>query len=251
MSHTRRRITRKNRFMLRIPASRARQAFLALIAVNAVIAIGAILGVGSDSDARWQVLTTSLVISAASLVLAANAATLDRAVVWWLPAAATTASLLAAGLTVIGIWLETSHGVESFWKLIGVLATAGLAATAVGLLGLPLLRDGWRLAQLGAQACAVWIGAMIVLSIVREDEGSIRAYGVAAVLFAATTIAVLVGARVSARDQRAESAALHAIAVVFCPRCGERLDAPTAATSCGPCGLTFRVEVIEDSTSVG
>ena len=66
-------------------AARARQLFLALIALNAAIAIGAILGVGSDSDARWQVLSTSSVISAASLVLAANAATLDRSNTWWLP----------------------------------------------------------------------------------------------------------------------------------------------------------------------
>lgn len=237
--------------MLRMTAVRARQLFLALIAVNALIAIGAILGVGSESDARWQVLATSSVISAASLVLAANAATLDRSTTWWLPAAATVASLTAAALTVIGIWFEPTHGVEPFWKLIGVLATVGLAATAVGLLGLPRLRDGWRLAQLGAQASAVWIGGMIVLSILREDEGSIRAYGVAAVLFAATTIAVLVGARVAAREQQAESDALQAIAVGWCPRCGERLDAPTAATSCGACGLTFRVEVIEDSPPVG
>ena len=50
--------------MSRLPAARARQVFLVLIAVNALIAIGAILGVGSDSDARWQVLGTSSVISA-------------------------------------------------------------------------------------------------------------------------------------------------------------------------------------------
>ena len=231
-------------------AARARQLFLALIAVNALIAIAAILGVGSDSDARWQVLSTSSVISAASLVLAANAATLDRSTTWWLPAGAGVTSLLAAVLTVIGIWFESTHDVEAFWKLIGILATVGLAGTAVGLLGLPRLRDGWRMAQLGAQASAVWIGGMIVLSIVREDEGSIRAYGVAAVIFAATTIAVLVGARVAAREQQAESAALEAIAVVFCPRCGLRLDAPTAATSCDACGLTFRVEVIEDTAPV-
>lgn len=231
-------------------AARARQLFLALIALNAAIAIGAILGIGSDSDARWQVLSTSSVISAASLVLAANAATLDRSNTWWLPAGSGIASLAAAALTVIGIWFEATHDVEAFWKLVGTLATVGLAGTAVGLLGLPRLRDGWRLAQLGAQASAVWIGGMIVLSIVREDEGSIRAYGVAAVLFAATTIAVLVGARAAAREERAESAALQAIAVVFCPRCGLRLDAPTAATSCDACGLTFRVEVIEDSAPV-
>ena len=230
--------------------ARARQLFLALIALNAAIAIGAILGVGSDSDARWQVLSTSSVISAASLVLAANAATLDRSNTWWLPAGRGIASLDAAALTVIGIWFEATHDVEAFWKLVGTLATVGLAGTAVGLLGLPRLRDGWRLAQLGAQASAVWIGGMIVLSIVREDEGSIRAYGVAAVLFAATTIAVLVGARAAAREERAESATLQAIAVVFCPRCGLRLDAPTAATSCDACGLTFRVEVIEDSAPV-
>lgn len=237
--------------MIQISAVRARQAFLALIAVNAVIAIGAILGVGSDSDARWQVLATSSVISAASLVVAANAATLDRSATWWLPAAATAGALSAATLTVIGIWFESTHEAESFWKLVGVLATTGLAGTAVGLIGLPRLREGWRLAQFAAQACAVWIGAMIVLSILREDEGSIRAYGVAAVLFAATTIAVLVGARVAAREHRAEADALQAIAVGWCPRCGERLDAPTAATSCGACGLTFRVEVIEDSATVG
>ena len=231
-------------------AARARQLFLALIALNAAIAIGAILGVGSDSDAHWQVLSTSSVISAASLVLAANAATLDRSNTWWLPAGSGIASLAAAALTVIGIWFEATHDVEAFWKLVGTLATVGLAGTAVGLLGLPRLRDAWRLAQLGAQASAVWIGGMIVLSIVREDEGSIRAYGVAAVLFAATTIAVLVGARAAAREERAESAALQAIAVVFCPRCGLRLDAPTAATSCDACGLTFRVEVIEDSAPV-
>lgn len=233
-----------------ISARLARQAFLALIAVNALIAIGAILGVGSDSDARWQVLSTSSVISAASLVVAANAATLDRSSTWWLPAASTAGALSAAALTVIGIWFEVTHGVESFWKLVGVLATAGLTGTGIGLLGLPRLRDGWRLAQLGAQGSAVWIGAMIVASILREDDGSIRAYGVAAVIFAATTIAVLVGARVAAREQQAESDALQAIAVTFCPRCGRRLDAPTAATACEGCGLTFRVEVIEDSASV-
>ena len=232
-------------------AVRARQAFLVLIAINAVIAIGAILGVGSDSDARWQVLATSSVISAASLVVAANAATLDRALAWWLPLVSTTAAILAAGLTVLGIWFDGPQESEAYWKSVGVLATTGLTGTAVGLLGLPRLRDSWRLAQVGAQASATWIGAMIVVSILREDEGSIQAYGVAAVLFAATTIAVLVGARVAAREHEAEADALAALAVGFCPRCGTGLDAPTAATSCAACGLTFRVEVLEDTAQVG
>ena len=237
--------------MWRLPTARARQVFLVLIAVNALIAIGAILGVGSDSDARWQVLGTSSVISATSLLVAANAATLDRAIAWWLPAASTAAAVVAGGLTVVGIWFDGPQESEAYWKTVGVLATIALAGAAIGLLGLPRLRDGWRTAQLGAQGSALWIAAMVVTSIVREDEGSIRAYGVAAVLFAATTIPVLVGARTAARDRVEARAALEALAVGFCPRCGTRLDAPTAATSCTDCGLTFRVEVIEDAAPVG
>jgi ribosomal protein S27AE len=236
--------------MSNVSAARARQVFLILIAVNAIIAIGAILGVGSESDTRWQVLGTSSVISAASLLVAANAATLDRAIAWWLPAASTAAAIGAGGLTVIGIWFEGPQDSEAYWKTVGVLATVALAGAAVGLLGLPRLRDSWRMAQVGAQGSALWIAAMIVVSILREDEGSIQAYGVAAVLFAATTIVVLVGARTVARERTKEEASLAALAVAFCPRCGTRLDAPTAATSCGGCGLTFRVEVIEDTTSV-
>ncbi|MEM7286601.1 MAG: hypothetical protein AAF480_09645 [Actinomycetota bacterium] len=205
-------------------ALRARQVFLVLIAANAAIAIGAILGVGSG-DARWQVLGTSSVISAGSLVVAANAATIERARPGWLPWAAAVPALGAAAMTVTGIWAEPVQEVEPYWKLVGVLATLGLAATAIGLLALPRLIDAWRTAQWTAQIAAAVIGGMIVTSIVREDEGSVRAYGVSAVIFAAATIVVLVGARVAARGTPADEGVAPA-SLTHCPHCGGRLDRP-------------------------
>ena len=196
--------------------------FLTLIGVNAAIAIAAILGVGEGSSARWQVLATSSVISAASLIVAADAAAVARRVLGWLPIAAAAVSLIAAGLTVIGIWTEAES--ESLWKTVGVLSTVGVTGTACALLALPDLRPPWPRAQWTAQAAAVAIGAQVVVSILREDEGSIQAYGIAAVVFAAATIVTLVGARVASVPP-APPDDTH---LVRCPHCGATFD-PTMA----------------------
>ncbi len=211
-------------------ANRLRRAalrlFLTLIGLNAVIAIAAILGVGDGSDARWQVLATSSVISGASLIVAADAAAVARQVLGRIPIAAAILAVTAAALTVAGIWTESES--EGLWETVGVLGTVGVTGTACALLGLPDLRPPWPRAQWTAQAAAVAIGAQVVVSILWEDEGSIRAYGIAAVVFAAATIVVLVGARVAAidRDQPDDT---H---LVQCPHCGGTFD-PTMTEELG------------------
>lgn len=54
----------------------AMRAFLGLLIVNALVAIAAILGATGNSD--WQVVGTTLLLTAGCLTIAANAAALER-----------------------------------------------------------------------------------------------------------------------------------------------------------------------------
>lgn len=215
--------------------------FLVLIALNAVIAIAAIAGVGSGEDEQWQVLATSSVISAASLVVASNAAAVARHRLGPVPWVAATAAVLGAAMIVTGIWVIDLHDAERYWRTVGVICTVAVTGTAMSLVAMPALRTPWDRVQWVAHVAALAIGGQIVTSIIRDDAGSVRAYGISTVIFAAATIVVLVGARVANAED--EPGPIAGVAASHCPVCGATVDAGPV-TRCDRCGAHCHVDVL-------
>lgn len=211
--------------------------FLALIVLNAGIAIAAIFGVGSDDDTQWRILSTSSILTGASLAFAANATAIARRRLGLLPFAAAGLCCIAAGLTIIGVWADSLHDTDNFWKFTGVVSTFGVGGTLMSMLAIPRLRPPWQVAQLVGHASTLALIGLITTGILREDAGSIEPYGVASVICAAATLVVLVGARVAGADTQRPARAR------YCPMCGAELGDrnPSARTSCPTCGSTFEV----------
>ncbi len=223
--------------------SGALRVFLALIVLNAAIAIGAIFGLGSDDGTQWDILATSSTLTAVSLTFAANTAAVARGRLGLVPFVAAGLCCIAAGLTITGIWADSLHDAENFWKFVGVAATSGIGGTLMSMLAMPRLRPPWQLAQLIGHASTLTLIGLITTAILREDGGPIEPYGVASVICAAATLLVLVGARVAGVDGTTRPLSEPG----YCPLCGAELDemAGSGPTSCGACGSVFEVRLLE------
>ena len=115
----------------------ALRAFLTLLVINAAIAIAAIIGVSDGDDTQWRA-----VVTAASLVVAANAGAIERRRLGSTPLLSAIVACVGFAGVIWGIW-DSNLESEWFWKTIGVFVTIGVTGTYVSMISLPRLRQPW------------------------------------------------------------------------------------------------------------
>jgi hypothetical protein len=229
----------------------ALRAFLTLLVINAAIAIAAIIGVSDGDDTQWRVLGTSAVVTAASLVVAANAGAIERRRLGSTPLLSAIVACVGFAGVIWGIW-DSNLESEWFWKTIGVFVTIGVTGTYVSMISLPRLRQPWPLAQILAAASAAAIAVMVVVSIITEtDAGGLEAYAVLAVLLATSSIVVAVGARVASVEIASAVDSPSAATIRNCPICGSAVEAGSSGVehTCAACGTSYKVLITEQATT--
>lgn len=208
--------------------------FLASVALNAVIAIAVILGVGGDAE--WRILGTSLMLSAASIAVIANAAAHDRGRLGLLPFVVGAVVLVATGMGIVGVWAEPSG--DAYYQWTGTFAVIGVAGTYAALIALPGLDPRHLWLRWAAVGLAGALAALTVASIWADDSFSGEVWGVLGVLLAAATIVVPVLARA---DQVAQ-VLTHDAHVRFCPFCGASVEsAESNVATCSRCSASYTV----------
>ena len=229
----------------------ALRAFLALLIVNALVAIAAILG--ASGDAEWEILGTTLLLTAGCLTVAANARAIERDRLAKLPHIGAGLSCFAFAVLIFLIWNEPSSDADLIWKPTLIALTLGLAATYASLLSIPPLTGAFSSAQL-AGYCAVGLLAAITCGVILAEEGvAVEIFAVLSVVLATASIIVLVGAvvhrRASAPAPAVDSSPAFAASATAqglrCPRCTTPLSPHLTSGSytCHSCGLGFGLQV--------
>jgi hypothetical protein len=172
---------------------------IASVAVSALLGILAIL-IGNFGDFEFKILMTTLTISGASLCGLCCGAAIEMRGKQVIPLAGILTAIVAAILTVIGIWAEPNS--ETFWKSI---ATAGIFAVAFSHLSLLMLA---RLSEKYAWAMPAAYGLVLAVAFLLNGllweewtgETLFRLVGVAAILDGAITILIPIFHRLSQDD---------------------------------------------------
>lgn len=223
----------------------ALRAFVVLLVLNALIAIAAILGAAGEDE--WRVVGTTLLLTAACLVVAANAAAVERETLRHVPyAAAATGTAAVAGL-IVAIWAEDLTDREIFWKPVIVLIVLGLSGTYASVTSLADLWRSWELARWTGWLAATVIAVMTIVAIVFETTPPGELYAIVSIVLATTTIVVLIGAVAVRRADRAGATpADSAAAGTYCPRCrsGVAPELHVGSYACPTCGLRFTVDPV-------
>lgn len=228
-----------------------RTAFLVSVGLNALIAIAMILGGGGETE--WRVLGTSLLLSAASIGLIANAAAVDRRRLGVLPYVAGGSVVVATALGIIAIWTEPTA--DAFYQWLATSAIVGVAGTFSALVALPSLSASHLWLRWSAVGLAASLAALGIIAVWTMDEVPVELWGVLAVLLTALTIVIPVLARADERDRLGSGPD----AIGFCPVCGTDLAAASGReVECGRCGASFAVRIVgrplasrRDSTPTG
>jgi hypothetical protein len=107
---------------------------IAGLSVSALIAVVYFLSGGADIDDDWQIPTTTLAISVYSFLALGSAALLDRRPGSPLAQGGIGAALLAGGLALVLIWVESADDSDAFVQLWGIATVVAVAAAHISLL---------------------------------------------------------------------------------------------------------------------
>lgn len=228
-------------------AKMAMRAFLWLLVVNALVAIAAILGATGESD--WQVVGTTLLLTAGCLTIAANAAALERDRLMQLPYVGAALSCIAFGVFIFLIWVEPDSDDSVVLKATFILLTLGLAATYASVLAIPRLLGVFATARRVGYATVALLAGLTVAVILAEGGVSGQVYAVLSVVLATATIIVLTGGVVESRKPAVLPAAGDAVGQpiqLFCPACRSAITnaASAAPYTCASCGLGFTLRIM-------
>jgi len=209
-----------------------RRFVLGLIGFNAAIALVALLS-GEVSTVEGQILSSSLLLSAAAVLAVLCVPAHSGGRLGWIPVTGMAAAG-AAGITMVAAtWTEFSN--EPLSKTGGSLFLVAIAvALACVLSGLPL-GGAPRLAPY-AYGLAAAVAAMAILGIWVEMDSEIywRAFTAVLILLAAASIAIPVLHWFGLRGE--------AEPVGWCPFCGAPLgDGARGSAECPECGRRFTV----------
>lgn len=213
--------------------------FFTSVAVNALLGLSALL-VGSFSETHGRVLGTSLLVTAGLLAALACAPAWERRTLMPVPIVGAGASGLAVALGVVGIW--TGSDSELLGKATGAATSIALGSVLASLLAFPTLEPRFRpvlRAAVGLDGLLV-VMANITLWGEVDSTAFARAFGVVAVLLAASAVSIPVLARVRAPTEPPSGEA----AVAFCPYCGGAATAHGADATCANCGRRFAVREV-------
>ena len=223
---------------------------LALRVLIGAVGISAVLGIYAllrrDLD-EWSAKTlgTTLFVSAASLLIMANAVRFEgrsrgyKAVSGF----GLLAAIVALPVFLYGLWSEVED--EALWKFGVSLEIVSIFAGHSSLLSLgrPPARYGWLLplaTALGASLTALIIGMVWAE---KFESGAWRAAGILSILLLSVTIILPVISRLGAIDAPEVSAAnAGKDRIGYCPNCGESVKASRGRGRCSRCGAGFSVK---------
>jgi hypothetical protein len=232
-------------------AKMAMRAFLGLLVINALVAIAAILGATGSSD--WQVVGTTLLLTAGCLTVAANAAALERDRLMQLPYVGAALSCVAFGVFIFLIWVEPDSDSQFVLKSTFILLTLGLAATYASVLAIPRLAGVFSAARLVGYGTVALLAGLTVGVIIAEGGVSGQVYAVLSVVLATATIIVLTGAVIESRKP-APAPAVEPPSVhgggLYCPSCRSAITTSvlSAAHTCASCDLGFTLQITSPPT---
>ena len=221
----------------------ALRVLIGAVAVSAVLGIYALLR--RDVD-EWSARTlgTTLFVSAASLLIMANAAGLERRSAGYLliSGGGLFAALVALPIFLYALWLDVDD--DGLWRSAASLEAVSVFAGHSSLLSLRRLSVRYRWLMPAATLLGGALAALIIWMMWADDSESDkwRAAGVLAILLLSVTIIIPMLSRLVALDERENGQGRLSYGVRYCPSCGQALRASSARARCTECGARFAVE---------
>ena len=226
---------------------------MALRVLIGAVGLSAVLGIFAllqrDLDA-WSAKTlgTTLFVSAASLLIMANAAGLEKRSVGYLliSGMGLLAALVALPVFLVALWLDVDG--DALWRFGASLETISVLAGHSSLLSLRQLSAQYRWLKPIATVLGGALAALVISMIWADDLGSgkLRAAGVLSILLLSLTIVIPILSRLVALGdpQRAGGEAGRQLSddVRYCPNCGRAVRASGENASCGECGARFAIK---------
>ena len=226
---------------------------MALRVLIGAVAISAVLGVYALwrqdlFDWSGKALGTTLFVSAAALLIMANAAGLDRRSVGYLLISGTglLAALVALPVFLYALWLDVDD--EGLWYFGASLEIIAVFAGHSSLLSLRRLSAQYWWLKPIATVLGGALAALVIWMIWSGDFGSgkWRAAGVLSILLLSLTIVIPILSRLAALDdpERAGDSAgrQRSDRVRHCPNCGRAMRTSGGKRRCGECGARFAVK---------
>ena len=225
----------------------ALRVLIGAVGLSAALGIYALLR--QDLD-EWSAKTlgTTLFVSAASVLIMANAASLEKRSVAYFLISGTglLAALIALPVALYALWLEIDA--DELWRSTASLEIISVFAGHSSLLSLRRLSGRYRWLKPIATLIGGALAALVISMIWAEEFGSAewRAAGVLSILLLSVTIVIPVLSRLVALDgpERAGSKAgrKRPDGVRYCPNCGHAVRASRGKRRCGDCGASFAVK---------
>jgi len=226
---------------------------MALRVLIGAVGISAVLGIYAllrrDLD-EWsaKALGTALFVSAASLLIMANASGLEKRSVGYLLISGTglLAALGALPVSLYALWLEVDD--DELWRSVAILEIISVFAGHSSLLSLRQLSAQYRWLKPIATLLGGSLAALVIWMIWAEEFGSaeLRAAAVLSILLLSVTIVIPILSRLVALDdpERAGGKAgrQRSDGVRYCPNCGRAVRASGEGGRCGECGARFAVK---------
>ena len=221
----------------------ALRVLIGAVAVSAVLGIYALLR--RDLD-EWSARTlgTTLFVSAALLLIMANATGLERRSDRYLliSGGGLLAALIALPLFLYALWLDIDG--DGLWRSAASLQVVSIFAGHSSLLSLRRLTVRYRWLMPVATLLGGALAALVIWMIWADEFESTywRSAGVLAILLLSVTIIIPILSRLVALDEREKSADRLSDRVRYCPSCGRAMRASGARGRCSECGARFAVE---------
>ena len=224
----------------------ALRVLIGAVGISAVLGIYALLR--QDLD-EWSAKTigTTLFVSAASVLIMANAASLEKRSVGYFLISGTglLAALGALPVSLYGLWLEVDD--DEMWRSVASLEIISFFAGYSSLLSLRPLSAQYRLLKPLATVLGGALAALVIWMLWADgfEPAYWRLAGVLSILVLSMTIVIPILSRLVALDdpervggkvkrQRSDG-------IRYCPNCGRVVRASGKKGVCGECGARFDV----------
>ncbi|MCH8283198.1 MAG: YihY/virulence factor BrkB family protein [Chloroflexi bacterium] len=226
-------------------------ALIGAVALSAVLGIFALLQRDLDGWS-FETLLTALFVSAASLLIMANVAGLEKRSVGYLliSGMGLLAALVALPVFLFALWLDVDG--DGLWRFGASLETISVLAGHTSLLSLRQLSAQYRWLKPIATVLGGALAALVISMIWADDlgEGKLRAAGVLSILLLSVTIVIPILSRLvvpgdperTGRETRSKAGGQRSDGVRYCPNCGRAVRASGENASCGECGARFAVK---------
>ena len=225
----------------------ALRVLIGTVGISAVLGIYALLR--QDLD-EWSAKTlgTTLFVSAASVLIMVNSASLEkRSVGYFLISGMGLLAALGALLVFLyALWLEVDD--DELWRSAASLEIISVFAGHSSLLSLRQLSAQYRWLKPIATILGGALAALVIWMIWADEfeSAELRAAGVLSILLLSATIVIPILSRLVALDdpERAGDKAgrQRSDGVRYCPNCGRVVRASGEKGRCGECGARFAVK---------